>query len=152
MKVYDEHIPEETFGACFDALPQVCVEVLLERDGRLLVARRTNEPARGEWFWPGGRLYKGEELDDAARRIGREELGLDVDVVECVGVYSHFWDTASVAGAESRHTVNVAYRVRQRDPDAAVELDDQHDDCRFVTAEDPHLHEYLSQYFGELDL
>ena len=90
MEVYDEHIPEETFGACLDALPQVCVEVLLERDGRLLVARRTNEPARGEWFWPGGRLYKGEKLDDAARRIGREELGLDVNVVECVGVYSHF--------------------------------------------------------------
>jgi cation transport regulator ChaC len=37
-------------------------------------------------------------------------------------LHSHFWDTASVAGADSRHTVNVAYRVRQRDPDAAVEL------------------------------
>ncbi|PSP47656.1 ADP-ribose pyrophosphatase, partial [Halobacteriales archaeon QH_1_68_42] len=61
MEVHDERVPEETFGACLDALPQVCVEVLLERDGRLLVARRTNEPARGEWFWPGGRLYKGEE-------------------------------------------------------------------------------------------
>ena len=152
MEVYDEHIPEETFGACLDALPQVCVEVLLERDGRLLVARRTNEPARGEWFWPGGRLYKGEELDDAARRIGREELGLDIDVVERVGVYSHFWDTSSVAGADSRHTVNVAYRVRQRDPDAAVELDDQHDDCRFVAADDPDLHGYCYQYFADADL
>ena len=44
MEVHDERVPEETFGACLDALPQVCVEVLLERDGRLLVARRTNEP------------------------------------------------------------------------------------------------------------
>ena len=74
------------------------------------------------------------------------------DVVECVGVYSHFWDTASVAGAESRHTVNVAYRVRQRDPDAAVELDDQHDDCRFVAADDPDLHDYCYQYFADADL
>ena len=152
MEVHDERVPEETFGACLDALPQVCVEVLLERDGRLLVARRTNEPARGEWFWPGGRLYKGEKLDDAARRIGREELGLDVDVVERVGVYSHFWDTSSVAGADSRHTVNVAYRVRQRDPDAAVELDDQHDDCRFVAIDDPDLHDYCYQYFEDADL
>ena len=152
MEVHDERVPEETFGTCLDALPQVCVEVLLERDGRLLVARRTNEPACGEWFWPGGRLYKGEEIDDAARRIGREELGLDVDVVERVGVYSHFWDTSSVAGADSRHTVNVAYRVRQRDPDAAVELDDQHDDCRFVAIDDPDLHDYCYQYFEDADL
>jgi len=152
MDVHDEFIPEETFGACIDALPQVCVEVLLERDGEVLVARRTNEPARGAWFWPGGRLYKGEELDAAARRIGREELGVDVDLVDRVGVYSHFWDISSVAGADSRHTVNVAYHVRQRDPDAMLDLDDQHDAHRFVTAEDPDLHDYLYQYFEDLVL
>jgi colanic acid biosynthesis protein WcaH len=152
MDVHDEHIPEETFGACLDALPQVCVEVLLVRDGHVLVARRTNEPANGEWFWPGGRLYKGERLDDAARRIGREELGLDVELDGRVGVYSHFWDIASVDGADSRHTVNVAYRVRQRDPDASVTLDDQHDDYRFVTGEEDDLHEYVQLYFENLDL
>jgi colanic acid biosynthesis protein WcaH len=152
MDVHDEFIPEETFGACLDALPQVCVEVLLERDGEVLVARRTNEPASGEWFWPGGRLYKGERLEAAARRIGREELGVDVDVVDRVGVYSHFWDTASVAGADSRHTVNVAYHVRQHDTDGAVELDDQHDAYRFVTADDPDLHDYLYQYFEDIAL
>jgi colanic acid biosynthesis protein WcaH len=152
MDVHDEFVPEETFGACLDALPQVCIEVLLERDGRLLVARRTNDPARGEWFWPGGRLYKGEHLEAAARRIGREELGVDIDIVDRVGVYSHFWDTSSVAGADSRHTVNVAFHVRQRDPDATVALDEQHDDFRFVTAEDPDLHDYLSQYFADTAL
>jgi len=152
MDVHDEHIPEETFGACLDALPQVCVEVLLVREGRVLVARRTNEPAKGEWFWPGGRLYKGERLDDAARRIGHEELGLDVELDGRVGVYSHFWDTASVDGADSRHTVNVAYRVRQRDPDASVTLDDQHDDYRFVTGDEDGLHEYVRLYLDDLDL
>jgi colanic acid biosynthesis protein WcaH len=152
MDVHDEFVPEETFGACLDALPQVCVEVLLERDGRLLVARRTNEPAKGTWFWPGGRLYKGERLDDCARRVAREELGVDVDVVGRVGVYSHFWDTSSVAGADSRHTVNVAFHVRQRDPDATVALDDQHEAFRFVTAEAPDLHDYLYQYFEDVSL
>jgi colanic acid biosynthesis protein WcaH len=152
MDVHDEWVPEETFGACLDAFPQVCVEVLLERDGRVLVGRRTNEPARGEWFWPGGRLYKGEELETAVERLGREELGVDVEVVDRVGVYSHFWDSSSVAGADSRHTVNVAYHVRQRDPDAALALDDQHDAHRFVTADDPDLHEYCYQYFEDLSL
>ncbi|MEF8853298.1 MAG: NUDIX domain-containing protein [Haloarculaceae archaeon] len=152
MDLHDEFVPEATFGACLDVLPQVCVEVLLERDDGVLVARRTNQPARGEWFWPGSRLYKGERLDAAARRIGREELGVAVELVDRVGVYSHFWDTSSVAGADSRHTVNVAYHVRQRDPDATLALDDQHDAHRFATADDPDLHDYCYQYFEDLDL
>jgi colanic acid biosynthesis protein WcaH len=152
MDVHDEFIPEETFGACLDALPQVCVEVLLERDGEVLVARRTNEPAKGEWFWPGGRLYKGEELPAAARRIAREELGVDVELVDRIGVYSHFWDSSSVSGADSRHTVNIAYLVRRTDPEAAVELDEQHDDYRFVSGGEDDLHEYVRRYLADLDL
>jgi len=153
VDVHDEFIPEETFGACLDALPQVCVEVLLERAGHgVLVARRTNDPARGEWFWPGGRLYKGERLPAAARRVAREELGVAVELRGRVGVYSHFWDTASVTGADSRHTVNIVYRARQRDRDATIELDDQHDDYRFVTGTEDGLHEYVQQYLDELDL
>lgn len=150
MEVHDEFIPEETFGACLDVLPQVCVEVLLERDGGLLVARRTNEPARGTYFWPGGRLRKGERLEDAARRVAREELGVEVAVEGRVGVYSHFWDGSSVAGADSRHTVNVVYRASKRDPDAAVVLDDQHDDYRFVSEPDDDCHDYVHEYFGDL--
>jgi len=57
-------VPESLFGRCLDRLPQICVEPLLVHDGAVLLARRTNEPAAGEWFWPGGRLYKGERLDD----------------------------------------------------------------------------------------
>ena len=151
MEVHDGYVPEETFGSCLDALPQACVEVLLEREAGVLVARRTNEPAEAEWFWPGGRLYKGERLDAAARRVAREELGVEVDLEERFGVYSHFWDTASVAGADSRHTLNVVYRATQADPDAAIALDDQHDDYRFVTGDEDGLHEYVRRYLADLD-
>jgi colanic acid biosynthesis protein WcaH len=149
--VHDEYVPEETFGACIDALLQVCVEVLLERDGAVLVARRTNEPAKGEWFWPGGRLYKGERLDDAARRVAREELDVEVDLTERFGVYRHFWDTASVEGADSRHTVNIVYRATQSDSDAEVALDDQHDDYRFATGDEDDLYEYVRRYLADVD-
>jgi colanic acid biosynthesis protein WcaH len=149
MDVDDEHIPESLFGDCLDRLPQVCVEVVLVHDGAVLLARRTNEPAAGEWFWPGGRLYKGERLGDAARRVAREELGIDVDVVDRFGVYSHFWDVSRIDGADSRHTVNVVFLVRQRDPDATVTLDDQHDDYRFVTGTEDGLHEYVQQYLDD---
>jgi colanic acid biosynthesis protein WcaH len=152
MEVHDEYIPEETFGACLDAFPQVCIDLVLERDGQVLLARRTNDPAKGEWFWPGGRLYKGERFEAAVHRVAREELGIEVDIVERLGVYAHFWDTSRVEGADSRHTVPLAYRVRQRHPDASITLDDQHDDYRFVTGDEGEFHEYVELYLDDLDL
>jgi len=152
METHDEFVPEETFGACLDVLPQVCVELLLGDDDGVLVARRTNEPAKGTYFWPGGRLYKGERLADAARRVGREELGIAVELGDRFGVYSHFWDRSSVAGTDSRHTVNVVFHARRRDPGADIVLDDQHDDYRFVDEPDADCHAYVHEYFEALSL
>jgi colanic acid biosynthesis protein WcaH len=145
MEIHDEYVPEETFGACLAHLPQVCVEVVLAHDGGVVLARRTNEPAAGEWFWPGGRLYKGEHLDDAAERIAREELGLPVDIERRLGVHAHFWDTASVTGAASRHTVNVVFLVSPTDS-LDISLDSQHDDWKLVHSVDERYHEYVRLY------
>lgn len=151
MEVHDEYVPEETFREFVARLPQVCVEVVVEQDDRVLLARRTNEPVAGEWFWPGGRLYKGEQLDDAARRVGREELGLDLVLGDRLGVYAHFWETS--APGPSRHTVNLVYRASTpADLPGAVALDDQHDAVRLVHPEDVDeaYHEYVRRYAADL--
>lgn len=152
MEVHDEHVPEATFGTCLAHLPEACVEVVVEHDGGVVLARRTNEPARGEWFWPGGRLYKGEGLEDGARRVAREELGLPVEVRELLGARSHFWDRSSVAGVEERHTVNLVYRVEPADADPTIVLDDQHDAHRVLREPEPGLHEYVRAYVEDFDL
>lgn len=151
MDVHDEYVPEETFGDCLAHLPQVCVEVVVAHDGGIVLARRTNEPAAGEWFWPGGRLYKGERLTEAAERIAKEELGLSVTVERQLGVHAHFWDTASVDGADSRHTVNVVFLVSPAD-DLAITLDSQHDEWRLVDSVDESHHEYVREYVDAHDL
>ncbi len=149
MEVRDEHIPEETFAECLDRLPQACVEIVVESGDAVLLGRRTSDPAGGEWFWPGSRLYKGERLPAAAMRVGREELGIDVAVVDRLGVYSHFWDSTSVEGLDSRHTVNVVFRVRPTDDRFAVELDEQHDDYRWVDGIEPWMHEHVREYLED---
>jgi colanic acid biosynthesis protein WcaH len=153
MDIRDEFIPEVEFATVLDRVPQVCVEVVLERDGQVLLAHRTRAPAKDEWFWPGSRLYKGEELDDAARRVARDELGVDVAIEGRLGVYEHFWDTSAIDGVDSRHTINIVYRVRQTDPGEPVELDEQHDDYRFVDpgGDGAAFHEYVRQYLAALD-
>jgi len=62
----------------------VVVSVIIERDGRVLLLRRsrTVEHAPGRWDVASGRLEAGETPKDAARREAAEETGLSVDILE----------------------------------------------------------------------
>jgi len=146
-----EFIPEATFANCLERMPQLCVDLVVAHDGGILLTRRTNEPAKGEWFWPGSRLYKGERLDEAAHRIAREELGLDSVTIERLGVSEHFWDRTSVPGLDTRHAVPVVYRI-QPDGGTPITLDDQHDDYRVVDEPPADANRYVTEYFERFGL
>ena len=149
MEVHDERVPEDLYAEFLAHMPQVCVEVVLDTDEGVLLAKRENEPR--VWFWPGGRLYKGERLDAAAHRIAREELGIEVRTEERLGVYAHFWDDPD-RDAPSRHTVNVVFRVTPESQDYEISLDDQHSAYRFLSEPDEDLHEYVRRYVRDNDL
>ena len=151
MRVQDEFVPPETFATCLNNAPQPCVDLVVEYDGGILLARRQKEPASGEWFWPGSRLYKGERLDDAVVRVAREELGLESVTVERLGVSEHFWERSAVDGVETRHTIPIVYRVVP-EGDQTVTLDSQHDDYRVVTEQPADANRYVVEYFERFDI
>ena len=63
-----------------------CVGAIVHDNvGRLLVIQRGQEPAKGRWSLPGGRVHADEPFVDAVMREVREETGLDVVVGEMVG-------------------------------------------------------------------
>jgi ADP-ribose pyrophosphatase YjhB (NUDIX family) len=63
-----------------------CVGALAyDGDGRLLLIRRANEPGRGLWSVPGGRVEPGESDADAVTREMAEETGLVVTPGALVG-------------------------------------------------------------------
>jgi ADP-ribose pyrophosphatase YjhB (NUDIX family) len=56
-----------------------------QEDGVLLLRRSDGEEL---WGFPGGAMEPGERVADAVRREVREEIGLEVEPVTLIGVYS----------------------------------------------------------------
>jgi len=72
--------------------PLVGVGVAVIDQGRILLVRRANDPGRGLWAVPGGKVEVGERLTEAAAREVREETGLLVEVGELVWAGEHISD------------------------------------------------------------
>lgn len=68
--------------------------LITDNDGRLLVSERTD--GKG-WNLPGGRVEEGETDQETARREALEELGLEIEVCEQVGVPLEFKEDTAVA-------------------------------------------------------
>jgi colanic acid biosynthesis protein WcaH len=129
------HLEPATFRLVAHSAPLIAVDLLVrDRDGQMLLGRRVNPPAKNYWFAPGGRIRKGETLDQAFERVSRAELGSSVarSDASLVGVYDHFYaeDFTGEVGPGT-HYVVLAYAL-QLDP-ASLQLPmDQHSAYRWV--------------------
>jgi len=71
------HLPAEIYATVLAMMPIPCVDLLVvDPDNRVLLVERRNVPARGAWWFPGGRVHRDELRATAARRKLAEECGL----------------------------------------------------------------------------
>lgn len=101
--------------------------VVYDDTGRLLLIRRANEPSRGRWSLPGGRVERAESDAVAVTRELYEETGLRVRPGALVGTvvrgeYEIFDYACTVTGGDLR-AGDDADDVRWVDAEALAVLD-----------------------------
>lgn len=149
------YLGREEFLDVVERAPLVSIDlIVLRSDGCVLLGKRTNEPARGCWFVPGGRIHKNERIAEAFRRISAAELGRSFDIsgARFVGVFEHLYPT-NFAGKPGvgTHYVVLAYELDGKDLPAKLPADqhgefDWFDVPRIVETES--VHENTRAYFS----
>lgn len=77
-------ISNEDYVFIFSKVPRVCVDVVIKNKEGILLTLRSIDPYKGNWHLPGGMVYKSESFHDAAKRIVKSEVGLDVSSVKII--------------------------------------------------------------------
>lgn len=73
------------------------------KGGKVLLARRALEPYKGAYDTVGGFLIPGEDSKVGAVREVKEETGLDVEIIDLLGIYPDQY------GPGGDHTINIVY-------------------------------------------
>ncbi len=133
-----EKIPKSEYKKILDNVPICCVDLIIKNKNNVLVLLRKNEPDKGTWSIPGGRVYKGETLEKAVIRKAYEEAGLKVKIERKIGVYETMFDKGPFNS--SVHTINICFLA-----DAIgnnVKIDKTSQDYRWINK----IEEYLNPY------
>jgi 8-oxo-dGTP diphosphatase len=68
-------------------LPILAVSICVRRCDEVLLVKRGNEPGKGKWAFPGGKVAFGETTQQAALRELYEETQLTADIGPLIGLY-----------------------------------------------------------------
>ena len=80
-----------------------CGAVILNEKNELLLQLRNKAPEKEYWSIPGGKLELFETFEEAVKREVKEEIGVDVRVVDLLGICDH------IIKNEEKHWVSPSF-------------------------------------------
>lgn len=75
----------EEFKEIYSKVPRLCVDLVVKKQGKILLILRQNYGWEGLWHTPGGTVYYKEPVLKAVKRIGKEETGVRVEIKKIMG-------------------------------------------------------------------
>lgn len=146
-------LPEKVFKEVVASTPLISIDLIVQdTQGKILLGKRTNRPAQGYWFVPGGRILKGESIELAFKRLLIAELGIDFSAVKAsfLGTYQHFYDDNFFDSTFSTHYIVLSYQVVLQNELASLPSE-QHSSYSWFSEnellDDDEVHEHSKWYF-----
>ncbi|MCW4015237.1 MAG: NUDIX hydrolase [Candidatus Bathyarchaeota archaeon] len=133
-------LPLDLYELIVDSIPIPSVEAVISKDNSFLFLRRKNNPVKGQWWFPGGRIRKGETLSETLYREVKEETGLDLIESKLINVYSRIFD--------ERHDITIAYLCKCKGD--KIVLNDEHSEYKYFKNLPNSFHPYLTQIMNDL--
>jgi ADP-ribose pyrophosphatase YjhB (NUDIX family) len=128
-----DFIPTFLYDQIVKLLPIVSVDAVIVINKSLLLLKRKNQPAKGLWWFAGGRIHRGESLEQTLYREVKEETGLEIEDYKLINVYSRVFP--------ERHDITIAYLCSCKE--GKVTLNDEHSEYELFREIPDGLHPYL---------
>ena len=103
-------IEDNLYKEILKSMPILCVDLLILHEDKCLLLLRDNEPAKGQYWFPGGRVNKGELIAEACVRKTKMETGLDCVFETIISVEETIF-TKSSDMLTDVHTVNICCKM-----------------------------------------
>lgn len=104
-------IQEDLYKEIIKNVPILCIDLIIIYQDQYLLVKRKENPLKGEWWVPGGRVQIGETVYAAAKRKLIEELGLKLSFsFELVGMYEDIFNESSF-GTHAYQTMSIVFQV-----------------------------------------
>jgi ADP-ribose pyrophosphatase YjhB (NUDIX family) len=102
-------LPEKEWKTILRSMPIPCVDIVVEKDGKVLLGFRKIRPYRNVWALPGGRIRKHEYPHDAVDR-NLCEIGISAEPERFIGVFP----VKFPRDPDRRYDITLCYRCRWR--------------------------------------
>ena len=127
--------------------------IIRNKKDEVLLVRRKQEPAKGLYFVPGGRIRKNETIELAFNRILKVETHLRARFEDArpIGVFEHRYASNRFEDNQfGTHYIALAYEIIVAEIDS-LQLDEHHSVSKWMTGDEViasgDVHDFAKQYF-----
>lgn len=138
-------IEKELYSKIHELMPIATVDLIIIKDGKILLIKRKLDPAKGQFWFPGGRIERNESFQNAAKRLALKEVGLTIEKFEQIGVGNLTFETDPFGHGKGTHSVTFVMRANLAGNDLP-KLDENHSEFTWWSGLHGNYHPFILNF------
>jgi colanic acid biosynthesis protein WcaH len=124
-------------------MPIPCIDLVILKNDKILLIKRKQNPAKDQYWFPGGRILRNESFKEAAIRLAKSEVGLTIEKLEDIGTGNLEFPDDPFGHGFGTHAVTFVYRcITNNEPT----LDDNHSVFVWWNGKSDNHHSYITHF------